>query len=49
MEVISGRTDPETLSELQAIEDLLTGTEAERRQGLDRLHQLVRKLRIPSR
>lgn len=31
--------------ELEAIEDLLTGTEAERREGLDRLHQLVRKLR----
>ena len=39
------KTDPELLTELQAIEDLLTGTEAERRQGLDRLHQLVRKLR----
>jgi hypothetical protein len=38
-------TDPEIYSELQAIEDLLTGTEAERRQGIDRLHQLVRKLR----
>jgi hypothetical protein len=49
MEVISGRTDPETLTELQAIEDLLTGSEAERRQGVDRLHQLVRKLRSPSR
>jgi hypothetical protein len=31
--------------ELQAIEDLLTGTEAERRQGLDRLHQLIRRQR----
>ncbi|HEY2322057.1 MAG TPA: hypothetical protein VGJ82_04250 [Thermoanaerobaculia bacterium] len=31
--------------ELQAIEDLLTGSEAERRQGVDRLHQLVRRLR----
>ncbi len=31
--------------ELQTIEDLLTGNEAERREGLDRLHQLVRKLR----
>jgi len=39
------KMDPEVLSELQAIEDLLTGTEAERRQGMDRLHQLVRKLR----
>jgi hypothetical protein len=37
--------DPELSTELQAIEDLLTGNEAERRQGLDRLHQLVRKLR----
>lgn len=36
---------PEFLSELQAIEDLLTGTDAERRQGLDRLHQLIRRLR----
>lgn len=31
--------------ELQVIEDLLTGTEAERRQGVDRLHQLIRRLR----
>lgn len=31
--------------ELQEVEDLLTGNEAERRQGLDRLHQLVRKYR----
>ena len=37
--------DPAMYTELQAIEDLLTGSEAERRQGLDRLHQLVRKLR----
>jgi hypothetical protein len=35
----------EIYAELQAIEDLLTGTETERRQGIDRLHQLVRKLR----
>ncbi len=39
------KSDLELYTELQAIEDLLTGTEAERRQGLDRLHQLVRKLR----
>lgn len=39
------RTDPDLLNDLQSIEDLLTGTEAERRQGMDRLHQLVRKLR----
>lgn len=31
--------------ELQEIEDLLTGTEAERRQGTDRLHQLLRRMR----
>ena len=39
---------PEVYSELQAIEDLLTGSDAERRQGLDRLHQLVRKVRPQS-
>lgn len=39
------KTDPEVFSELQAIEDLLTGNDTERRQGMDRLHQLVRKLR----
>jgi len=33
------------LRELQAIEDLLTGTEQERREGLDRLHQIIRRLR----
>jgi hypothetical protein len=37
--------DSELSTELQAIEDLLTGSETERRQGMDRLHQLVRKLR----
>jgi hypothetical protein len=31
--------------ELQTIEDLMTGTETERREGLDRLHQLLRRLR----
>jgi hypothetical protein len=45
IEVTAGRNDPETMTELQAIEDLLTGTEAERRQGVDRLHQLLRRLR----
>jgi hypothetical protein len=45
--VTAGREDAETWSELQAIEDLLTGTEAERRQGVDRLHQLLRRLRNP--
>lgn len=37
--------DANLYSELQEIEDLMTGNEAERRQGLDRLHQLVRRLR----
>jgi hypothetical protein len=36
---------PDVAAELQAIEDLLTGTETERRQGLDKLHQLLRRLR----
>lgn len=36
---------PELFPELQAIEDLLTGSETEKREGLDRLHQLVRKTR----
>lgn len=31
--------------ELQAVEDLLTGNEAEKREGLDRLHQVLRRLR----
>jgi hypothetical protein len=35
----------ELQAELQLIEDLLTGTDAERREGMDRLHQLVRKVR----
>lgn len=39
------REQPDIAAELQAIEDLLTGTEVERRQGLDRLHQLLRRLR----
>jgi hypothetical protein len=47
--VTAGREDPETVTELQAIEDLLTGTEAERRQGVDRLHQLLRRLRNAAR
>lgn len=49
IEVAARSSDPEVLNELQAIEDLLTGTETERRQGLDRLHQLIRKLRPTSR
>jgi hypothetical protein len=35
----------ELQAELQLIEDLLTGTETERREGLDRLHQMIRRLR----
>ena len=35
----------EMQAELQLIEDLLTGSESERRQGLDRLHQLLRRMR----
>lgn len=49
IEVVAPRQDPEVLNELQAIEDLLTGNDSERRQGLDRLHQLIRKLRTSSR
>ena len=36
---------PEIHGELQAIEDLLTGTDQERREGMDRLHQLIRRMR----
>ena len=36
---------PDVTVELQAIEDLLTGNESERRQGMDRMHQLLRRLR----
>lgn len=35
----------DVFNELQSIEDLLTGSETDRRQGMDRLHQLVRRLR----
>lgn len=35
----------ELQTELQIIEDLLTGTESERREGLDKLHQLIRRMR----
>ena len=50
VEVSAPRVDvtpasPEVFAELQAIEDLMTGTDAEKRQGLDRLHQLLRRLR----
>lgn len=41
-----GRTgDPGLFVELQEIEDLLTGSEIERLEGLNRLHQLIRRLR----
>jgi hypothetical protein len=45
IDVTASKTDAELLGELQSIEDLLTGSDAERRQGVDRLHQLVRRLR----
>jgi len=35
----------ELQTELQLIEDLLTGSESEKREGMDRLHQLVRRMR----
>lgn len=35
----------EMQAELQVIEDLLTGSDAERREGMDRLHQLIRRMR----
>ncbi len=38
-------TQLELQTELQLIEDLLTGSESERREGLDRLHQLIRRTR----
>ena len=37
--------DSEIHGELQLIEDLLTGSEQERREGMDRLHQLIRRTR----
>ncbi|MEK6375891.1 MAG: hypothetical protein AABO58_24710 [Acidobacteriota bacterium] len=48
VEVTAPRADSDLLAELQTVEDLLTGSESERRQGLDRLHQLVRRLRTTS-
>lgn len=45
VEVNATRTDADVYGELLAIEDLLTGSETERRQGVDRLHQLIRRLR----
>lgn len=38
-------TRVELQAELQLIEDLLTGNDAERRDGMDRLHQLIRRMR----
>ncbi|MEA2463941.1 MAG: hypothetical protein QOJ98_1688 [Acidobacteriota bacterium] len=38
-------TQLELQTELQLIEDLLTGNESERREGLDKLHQLIRRMR----
>jgi hypothetical protein len=49
MDVTAPRPDAGMIAELQAIEDLLTGTEVERRQGVDRLHQLLRRLRSSGR
>jgi hypothetical protein len=37
--------DRATRDELQEIEDQLTGSDQERRQGMDRLHQLLRRMR----
>jgi hypothetical protein len=49
IEVTASRDDAqppiETYTELQIVEDLLTGNADEKREGLDRLHQLLRKLR----
>lgn len=42
---VAPAVQPDVYSELQAIEDLLTGNDAERRTGLDKLHQLLRRLR----
>lgn len=38
-------TSADVFRELERIEDLMTGDEAEKREGLDRLHQLIRRLR----
>jgi hypothetical protein len=50
VDVVAPRAEPSAIpsdvyGELQSIEDLMTGSDAERRQGLDRLHQVIRKLR----
>jgi hypothetical protein len=43
--VPAATVQPDVYADLQSIEDLLTGNDAERRAGLDKLHQLLRKLR----
>ena len=48
LDVVPAGPDPEIYRELQEIEDLLTGSESERRQAADRLHQLIRRLRPAS-
>jgi len=45
VDVAAPKTDADVYGELLAIEDLMTGSETERRQGVDRLHQLIRRLR----
>lgn len=42
---VADQPQVELYVELQLIEDLLTGSESEKREGLDKLHQLVRKMR----
>jgi hypothetical protein len=42
---LDSATQVEMQAELQMIEDLLTGSDSERREGLDRLHQLIRHMR----
>jgi len=44
-EMPDAATQLELQAELQLIEDLLTGSEAERREGMDKLHQLIRRMR----
>lgn len=44
-EAVTPAPQPEIHGELQTIEDLLTGSEQERREGMDRLHQLIRRMR----
>lgn len=43
--VASGMDRSELQRDLQMIQDLLTGTDAEKREGLERLHQLIRRVR----